>query len=330
MSLTVKTERISPANSVTALAGSDGDEIQDKIIQLCGQFPKGVNNAVIQSENPNADTKQVTGAINQLLVSGKIDVFKQGDTLLYRLKDKSLAEGLKNTDNQEKVVYNIISAAGNKGIWSRDIRFKSNLLLPQVNKILKSLETKKLVKSVKCVGAAKKKVYMLFGLEPDRSLTGGSWYSDQDFDFEFVQVLHQQCLRFLKEKVALASKMHPNDPASMKSSSFVSSREMWNFIKETGISKAVLSVEDIEMILETLIYDGKVEKSVIACEATPSSRNDASSSGQMNIYRSVESLVPVSPIVHAPCAVCPVFDSCRPGGAISPETCVYMKDWLDY
>ena len=37
---------------------------------------QGVNNAVIQSENPNADTKQVTGAINQLLVSGKIDVFK--------------------------------------------------------------------------------------------------------------------------------------------------------------------------------------------------------------------------------------------------------------
>ena len=46
-----------------------------------------------------------------------------------------------------------------------------------------------------------------------------------------------QCLRFLKEKVALASKMHTNDPAAMKSSSFVSSREMWNFIKETGISK---------------------------------------------------------------------------------------------
>lgn len=33
---------------------------------------------------------------------------------------------------------------------------------------------------------------MLYDLEPDRSVTGGSWYSDQDFESEFVQVLHQQ------------------------------------------------------------------------------------------------------------------------------------------
>ena len=77
------------------------------------------------------------------------------------------------------------------------------------------------------------------------------------------------------------------------------------------------------MILETLIYDGKVEKSVIACAES------SSASGQMNIYRSVEPLVPVSPVMHTPCGICPVFNSCHPGGAISPQTCIYMKDWLD-
>jgi len=307
----------------SSVNGDELDEIQAKIIQLCGEYPKGINDAVIQNEIPDLEVKQRATAINNLLLSGRIDIFKQGASLLYKLKDKSLVDGLKNADNQEKVIYQIIAAAGNKGIWVRDIRFKSNLLLAQVNKILKNLEGKKLVKSVKSVAAAKKKVYMLFDLEPDRSVTGGSWYSDQDFESEFVQVLHQQCLKFLKQKISIALKMHPNDPAALKNGSFVSSREMWNFINELGISKVKLSVEDIEMILETLIYDGKVEKSVIACAES------TSASGQMNIYRSVEPLVPVSPVMHTPCGICPVFHSCRPGGAISPQTCVYMKDWLD-
>ena len=42
---------------------------------------------------------------------------------------------------------------------------------------------------------------MLFNLEPDQSVTGGSWYSDQDFESEFVDVLNQQCFKFLQQKV---------------------------------------------------------------------------------------------------------------------------------
>ena len=49
--------------------------------------------------------------------------------------------------------------------------------------------------------ASKKKVYMLYNLEPDRSVTGGAWYSDQDFESEFVDVLNQQCFKFLQQKV---------------------------------------------------------------------------------------------------------------------------------
>ena len=42
---------------------------------------------------------------------------------------------------------------------------------------------------------------MLFNLEPDTSVTGGAWYSDQDFESEFVEVLNQQCYRCLLQKV---------------------------------------------------------------------------------------------------------------------------------
>lgn len=52
-----------------------------------------------------------------------------------------------------------------------------------------------------CLQASKKKVYMLYNLQPDRSVTGGAWYSDQDFESEFVEVLNQQCFKFLQSKV---------------------------------------------------------------------------------------------------------------------------------
>lgn len=57
----------------------------------------------------------------------------------------------KDADNEEKVVYGIVEEGGNKGIWIRDIRMKSNLNMIQLNKILKNLETKKLIKAVKSV-----------------------------------------------------------------------------------------------------------------------------------------------------------------------------------
>ena len=47
---------------------------------------------------------------------------------------------------------------------------------------------------------------MLFNLTPDRSVTGGAWYSDQDFESEFVEVLNQQCFKFLQQKAENAEK----------------------------------------------------------------------------------------------------------------------------
>jgi DNA-directed RNA polymerase III subunit RPC6 len=123
--------------------------------------------------------------------------------LLYRLKaaPSAASSKTKGFEKEERLVYQIIEDAGNKGIWIRDIRIQSNLSQTQVNKVLKVLESKKLIKAVKSVQASKKKVYMLFDLTPDESITGGAWYSDQDFETEFVDILNQHCLRFLQQKV---------------------------------------------------------------------------------------------------------------------------------
>ncbi|WAR19057.1 RPC6-like protein [Mya arenaria] len=259
---------------------------ETRILLLCHQNPDGVTDAKIQEDMPQFDVRQRVTAINRLLST---------------LKDTSGGDPVKGGDQQEKVVYQIIKDAGNKGIWIRDIRFKSNLLLTQVNKILKNLESKKLIKAVKSVAASKKKVYMLYNLEPDRTVTGGAWYSDQDFESEFVEVLNQQCYKFLVQK-AEASRRTKDDPIAQLNGSYASSQDVWKFISELGISKVQLSVEDIETILDTLIYDGKCERSIVA---------GAGEGDQTRLYRSV-------------------IKNCHEGGVVSPTTCVYMKEWLTF
>ena len=138
-------------------------------------------------------------------------------------------------------------------------RAKSNLGQTQLTKVLKSLETKRLIKSVKSANASKKKVYMLYNLQPDQSVTGGAWYSENDFESEFVEVLNQQCYRFLHHKLETARANHVG-PIAVKNASMVSVDDVSKFISDLGISKVSLKTSDILSILQTIVYDGKAEK----------------------------------------------------------------------
>ena len=67
----------------------------------------------------------------------------------------------------------------------------------QITKIFKSLEARKLIKAVKSVSQQNRKVYMLYELEPSREITGGAWYTEHEYDAEFINVLREQCEKFI-------------------------------------------------------------------------------------------------------------------------------------
>lgn len=54
-------------------------------------------------------------------------------------------------DNDSKLIYDYIKEAKNEGIWTKDLKKRTNLHLNVVNRVLKFLEQKQLVKSVKHV-----------------------------------------------------------------------------------------------------------------------------------------------------------------------------------
>lgn len=77
---------------------------------------------------------------------------------------------------------------------------------------------------------------MLYNLEPDRSLTGGAWYQDQEFESEFVEILNIQCHRYLLQRADLI-KNNPQGPVIGRSESYASAAEVQKYITDLGISK---------------------------------------------------------------------------------------------
>lgn len=226
----------------------------------------------------------------------------------------------KGFEKEEKLVYQIIEDNGNRGIWIRDIRMKSNLPNLQVSKVLRTLESKKLIKSVKSVAAPRKKVYMLFDLVPDETLTGGAWYSDHEFETEFVDILNLKCLQYLQQKAHKSRTQHSTSPAIQRRTSYVTVNEVCKFITDLGISKVKLTSDNIQSILNTLVYDGKAD---VTTEI-------GSDDDVIKKYRASSSMMQSPGLSCVPCGVCPIIDQCSDNGAITPANCLYMKEWLTF
>jgi DNA-directed RNA polymerase III subunit RPC6 len=83
----------------------------------------------------------------------------------------------------------------------------------------------------------------LYDVEPDRSVTGGAWYSDQDFESEFVEILNQQSYRFLHQKLEKSRESClAGGPLAVINGSHANSKEVLKYISELGISKVRLII----------------------------------------------------------------------------------------
>ena len=251
-------------------------------------------------------------AINELLNQRKIAIFKRGDSLVFERVREEQAAKFKGLSTEDMLVYQIIQHAGNAGMWTKELKQRSNLPVPQITKCFRTLEARKLIKSVKNVAQSNRKVYMLYELEPSREITGGAWYTEQEYDAEFISVLREQCVNFIysKDRVTL--------------------EEVSEFISSSKLSHVELRADDVLQIVDTLVYDGKVD--VIEDESHDDGMGAADEDFKPIKYYS-KALVPVpesNAYTDIPCGVCPVINECKPDGLINPSTCEYMTAWLEY
>ncbi|KAH9265472.1 hypothetical protein BASA84_001610 [Batrachochytrium salamandrivorans] len=308
--------------------------------------PKGADQQALLVLLPTWSDNDVALTLNSLsgkqhvefyMVLGKDSFFGRGMQTKYQSEQRT-----GSMSDNERIVYQFIKASGNRGTWIKDIKVKSGLHAQIVTQMIKNLEKKALIKSVKSVKTPTKKVYMLSEFEPSVELTGGAWYTDQELDVEFIDQLANQLHKYI------SAKSIPVDPQCIFPSShpYPTCGDLHKWISRSGITTVQLARADVQSLIDRLIFDGKVEQ-VQSSQAFsvggvgrggrgegPSSRGfgtvlsgddddddewngDDDASEDVWAYRATR----VQPLLGSawtdvPCGRCPVFSFCQEGGPL--------------
>lgn len=185
------------------------------------------------------------------------------------------------------------------GMSKQVMKRETNLTMVVINKTLKTLEGKKKIKEVKGIHSkARGGYYMAVELEPSNEITGGSWYDNGCFDREFVNIVKNQCVMIINK----------NEGASLK--------EILAAVESKKLLQVKLTTKEMKEILEALVLDNEIMKAGEDCYKC--CKRDTR--GEPNL----------ASMASIPCGVCPRINQCTPDGIISPNTCEYLKKWLEF
>ena len=98
------------------------------------------------------------------------------------------------------MVFAAIDNAGNKGMWTKQIKARMTAHAKVLEKVLKSLEVKGRVVQIKDVNHPQRKVYMVKGLTPSVESTGGAWYTEGNLDKVLLMTVSDAIELFVAEK----------------------------------------------------------------------------------------------------------------------------------
>jgi DNA-directed RNA polymerase III subunit RPC6 len=253
-------------------------------------------------------SNDLVAALNELLREGRIRIFQAPNSPdpVYKVVTQDEFEKLKGLPPECVLVYRLIEGTQREGAWSKSLKIQSKLQMAQLQKVLKALESKQLIKSFKSVLAKTKRYYILFHLEPALEHQGGVGYGpDLEFDRYFVDTLNEECYQFIVTK------------------GFTSLEDIRLYIKESGISHVELQLDDVQKLVDTLIYDGKVEEM-----RNPNLGASTKRPSAPILYRASRVALPFNGLSAVPCGRCPVFDLCGPTGDVTPANCIYLTEWL--
>ena len=266
--------------------------LRERLLALLGTAASGATDSELK-QNFGSDYEMIVPLLNELLGQNRIQLFTQSSgEMVFRLVNEDKAAKMNGLTHEQVLVYQEIEKAGATAIWSGDIRKKLNMQTQSIDKTLKILLSRGLIKLTRDVNRKNRKIYILSDLEPSKEISGGPWYTDHEFDHEFVQVLSATIVKYVKENHSLsASAIHDK-------------------IRRSGITNVTISSDEFQLLLQTLVFDGRLE-------IWPG-----------ELYRVAKSISVPNYLTASPCGICPVASQCREDGIISPSTCEYMTAWL--
>ncbi|KAF8211351.1 RNA polymerase Rpc34 subunit-domain-containing protein [Mycena galopus ATCC 62051] len=217
-----------------------------------------------QAESIIPDQKARQNALNFLLGVGLFKSLKDPKgNVIFRAVTKGELEQTKDLNGEESLVLGHIKTAHNEGIWTKHLKTKTNLHQTIIDRSLKTLTQKKLIKRVPSVQHPTRKIYMLEGIEPSVALTGGPWYTESELDTAFIETISQACLKFIRDVSFPKQRKEVRDGALFPISNaprYPTAAQVHNTLHQARLTETELSVEHVEMLLDVLVLDGEVEK----------------------------------------------------------------------
>ncbi|KAJ7179336.1 RNA polymerase Rpc34 subunit-domain-containing protein [Mycena filopes] len=217
-----------------------------------------------QAEAVIPDQKARQNALNFLLGVGLFKSLKDAKgNVIFRAVTKGELEQTKDLSGEESLVLGHIKATTNEGIWTKHLKTKTNLHQTIIDRCLKTLTQKKLIKRVPSVQHPTRKIYMLEHLEPSVGLTGGPWYTENELDTAFIETISSACLKFIRDVSFPKQRKEAKEGALFPISNaprYPTAAQVHNTLRQARLTETELAVEHVEMLLDVLVLDGEIEK----------------------------------------------------------------------
>ena len=272
----------------------------EKTVKILRITPEGVLKEDLATQL-NASPDQISDIIKKLLEFRCLKITKSPTgSLTYHYQNPEDYKILQSLSSEEEIrVYQLIMDSKNQGIPSNDLKESTDIKAPQLNKILNKLEKRGLIKSTKSINLKNRKIWFHKNAEPSDDITGGIWYTDNEFNKELIDALYSATLDYIQAQ-GTANKT-----------------QLIVALKSLKITNKDLTENNVQSIINLLIFDDKIQE--ISNKHNP-----------MNpIYKlsNWDLCVKEPEIVNIPCGGCPLFNQCKPQGIISPLNCIYFDEW---
>ncbi|KAI5151617.1 DNA-directed RNA polymerase III subunit RPC6 [Enteropsectra breve] len=215
-----------------------------KIYEYISENEDGVDEAMLSAKFNDLTKIDIAKELSVLLRGNQIEVLTIEGKMLYK-------SSLVKVDNYTTMIMMLIQHSGTTGVWLRDIKTKTNIPHNLVLKILKNLESARKIKSIKNI-KNNRKMYILYDTKPDDNVSGGVWFSNNDVDLDFVNrlmdVIYKYCYK--PEDASILTKLE----------SLVKEDDLFEFILKNKLTEVELTMNDLGVLIDTLIYDGRMER----------------------------------------------------------------------
>ncbi|PWN30801.1 hypothetical protein BDZ90DRAFT_229797 [Jaminaea rosea] len=261
-----------PSSSAASGSGSSS-----KGSKALSSVEKKVHNAVLKAKEStlaqdellqrfeDINTHEMLEIINSLMKKSLFRLQMDRDKkVFYVASSTAQASMMGGLEPDERLIYNQIRDASTEGIWTKLLKSKTNLHQAVLTRAVKSLESRDLIKTVKSVKNPTRKIYMLRELEPSIELSGGAWYTDNELDTGLIHALGKWCLHYIQQETWAVKPNGARGERKLYPSAYArhlpTAGRILEQIKASAITSATLAVRDIQDLLETLVYDEKIEK----------------------------------------------------------------------